>query len=213
MSPIDGVRPDSKFERLAREKRFQGRVVGVSTDRMILPNDVEVVHEVVHLPDAVCVVPLIESGDGTEVVLVEQFRGALSGHIYEIPAGILEKGEAPAACAARELAEETGYRAAKVTPLTVLCPTPGTSSHRMHFFLAEELTPGTAQLEPAECLRVEQIDFDNLLTSLLRSEPTTSDDGVVVVDAKTHLALLHVAWLREGKTGGGEASHAGVGEP
>ena len=196
MSSIHGVRPDESFRLIERQSRFRGRVVGVSTDRIVLPGGHETCHEVIHLPGAACVVPLLEDDDDEEVrvVLVEQFRNSVQGYIHELPAGMLEAGEDPADCAARELEEETGYRAESITHLATLCPLPGVSNHRMHFFMAEGLTPGEQQLEDAECLVVKRVPLSSLLQSIL--PPASAAGRVVVVDAKTHLGILHVAVLR-----------------
>ena len=205
-SPYPGVRPDQKFQRLERDQKFRGRFVGVSVDRIVLPSGHKMDHEVVHLPSAVCVVPLlaVENG-GIEVVLVEQFRNSVGGYIHEIPAGILEEGEDPATCAARELIEETGYRAARLTHLVTLCPIPGVSDHRMHFFMAEGLSAGEQQLEPAECLTVRRVPLRSLLTSVLAGGQGSDHperapvSPIVVVDAKTHLGLLQAVLVRGAK--------------
>ncbi len=185
---LPGVRDDESFKIFEREFTFRGRIVSVSVDRIRLPGGHETRHEVLHLPSAVAVVPILEAEGGRkEVVLVEQFRNSVEGYIHEIPAGILEDGEDPAFCAARELEEETGYRADRVTHLVTLYPIPGTSAHKMYFYLAEGLSPGTQRLEDAECLTVKKFFLDDLLEALRsRREPA-------IVDAKTHIGLLHVA--------------------
>jgi ADP-ribose pyrophosphatase len=199
MSALGGIRPDERF--LIRERKivFRGKVVTVSVDRIRLPNGHETVHEVIHLPSAVSIVPLLEEGSRTHVVLVEQFRNSVEGYIHEIPAGIIEEGEDPALCAARELEEETGYRASALSPLGVVLPIPGTSAHRMHFFLAEGLVPGESRLEDAECITVRRVPLEDLVRGIL--VPAGSEGagayGVRVVDAKTQIGILHVA-LRRG---------------
>ncbi len=198
MSSIPGVRPDPGFRLIEREARFQGRVVGVSVDRFVLPGGHETAQEVIHLPSAVCVVPLLAAdGRELETVLVEQFRNSVQGFIHEFPAGILEEGEDPRDGAERELEEETGYRAERWTHLTTVFPLPGSSNHRMHYFMAEGLTPGTQRLEDAECLSVTRVAFRSLLESVLsRARTSPAPGGVAVVDAKTHLGTLHVALLK-----------------
>lgn len=198
MSSIPGVRPDPGFQLIEREARFRGRVVGVSVDRFVLPGGHETAQEVIHLPSAVCVIPLLaEAGRELEVVLVEQFRNSVQGFIHEFPAGILEEGEDPRDGAERELEEETGYRAERWTHLSTVFPLPGSSNHRMHYFMAEGLTPGTQQLEDAECLSVTRVVFRSLLESVLgRALTLPATGGVDVVDAKTHLGTLHVAMLK-----------------
>jgi len=199
MSGERGVRSDADFRLLEREVKFQGRFVGVSVDHVRLPGGHETLHEVLHLPSAVAVVPLLEEGGRTDVVLVEQFRTSLQGHIHEVPAGILEAGEDPAACAARELEEETGFTAARITPLTVIYPTPGTSDHRMHLYLAEGLRQGEQRLEDAECLTVVRFPLDDVLRWII--DPATAPPGkdgnpIAIVDAKTHLGILHAVMRR-----------------
>jgi ADP-ribose pyrophosphatase len=205
---VPGVRPDSRFELHERSFAFEGKLVRVSRDRIRLPHGHETVYETIHLPSAVSVVPVLgdegkkkegekkadddAGGRGAEVVLVEQFRSAVEGSIHEIPAGILEEGEDPAACARRELEEETGYRAASLTHLATLFMVPGTSAHRMHFYLAEGLEAGVQSLDAGECLRVRRFPVQDLLASILRQDGREPR----VVDTKTHLGILHVAWLR-----------------
>jgi ADP-ribose pyrophosphatase len=170
-------------------------------DHICLPGGHETRHEVLHLRSAVSVVPLLEEAPGeTEVVLVEQFRNAVEGYIHEIPAGILEEGEDPAACAARELEEETGYSASRILHLTTLLPTPGISAHKMYYYLAEGLRPGRQRLEAAECLTVQRFRLEDLLASILcpaEGSPVEDRPKVTVIDAKTHVGILHVA-LRRG---------------
>jgi ADP-ribose pyrophosphatase len=189
---VPGVRSDDSFKVLEMEQQFRGKMVGVSLDSFRFPDGKEIRHETIQLPAAVSVMPVLEETPGRkEVVLVEQYRTALQGYIHEIPAGILEEGEDPAFCAGRELEEETGYTASALTLLTTLFPIPGTSAHQMYFFMAEGLQPGEQRLEDAECLMVKKFPLEDLIKGL------ASGDEPVIVDAKTHLGLLHVA-LRSG---------------
>ena len=187
-----GIRGDARYRLLESELLGEGCLVRLVKERVRLPNGHEMEQDRIELPPAVAVVPLLEDPPGELfVVLVEQFRNAVRGYLHEIPAGILAAGEEPAACAVRELEEETGFRAGRVEHLASLLMVPGTSSHRLHFFLAEELTPGAQDLEPAECLRVRKVPFEPLVRRVVEEPPGSS----VVVDAKTHLALLHVKAL------------------
>lgn len=202
MTAEHGVRRDADFRLIEREVKFQGRIVGISVDHVRLPGGHETRHEVLHLPAAVAVVPLLEEGGRTDVVLVEQFRTSLQGYIHEVPAGILEAGEDPAACAARELEEETGFTAERITPLTVIFPTPGTSAHEMHLYLAEGLRPGEQRLEDAECLTVVKFPLDDVLRWIIdpaSAPPGKSGRRIAIVDAKTHVGILHTV-LRRGMT-------------
>jgi ADP-ribose pyrophosphatase len=198
-APVRGVRPDPAFRLIESDLKFQGRIVGVSVDHIRLPGGHETRYEVLHLPSAVAVVPLLEEAGRTEVVLVEQLRTSLGGYIHEVPAGILEPDEDPAACAARELEEETGFRASRITPLTEIFPIPGTSAHQMHFYLAEGLRPGEQRLEDAECLTVVRFPLEDVVRWIL--DPASAPPGkdgrpIALVDAKSHVGILHVALRR-----------------
>lgn len=189
---LPGVRPDPGFRRDECRFVYEGRMVRVSRDRIHLPHGHETVYETIHLPSAVSVVPVLEVREkGPEVILVEQFRSAVGGHIHEIPAGIVEDGEEPGECARRELEEETGYSASSWTHLASLFMIPGTSAHRMHFFLAEGLSPGRQALDQGECLRVCRYPAADLLRCIVYG-----DREPLLVDTKTHVGLLHAAWLR-----------------
>lgn len=101
----------------------------------------------------------------------------------EIPAGTLEPEEPPLEAAIRELAEETGYTAAKWTHLTDLIPSPGVLSERIHLFLAEELTVGEQNLEPCEQIEPKTVSWQEALE--------WSRTGIIL-DAKTIIALFLV---------------------
>lgn len=125
------------MEKTIRSKiLFQGRVVTLRHDEVELPNGRTSSREILLHPGAVAMVPLLPSG---EIVLIRQFRKALEKDILEIPAGTLEPGEKIEACAQRELEEEIGYRAGKLTPLLSFYPAPGYCNEIIHIFLAEEL--------------------------------------------------------------------------
>ena len=82
-----------------------------------------------------------------KIVFMRQFRPALRKYIYELPAGTLDPNESVAICAKRELIEETGLRAKKITKVGQIYPVPGYSMEIIHIFKAEGLTQGQAQPE------------------------------------------------------------------
>ncbi len=129
------------------EMIYSGRIVHLRVDTVRLPNGRESQREIVVHRGAVCIVPVQD--DGT-ILLVRQFRLAAGKVLLEIPAGTLEEGEEPAACAARELEEETGYRATTLLPLFQSFLAPGYSTERIHAYLATGLTPGHAHTDADE---------------------------------------------------------------
>lgn len=160
-----------------RERRFSGRLFSV-----------EVLHwpdrtrEVVRHPGAVGIVALTEEH---EVVLVRQVREAVGESVLEIPAGILEPhGESPGEAAARELAEETGYRASEVESLGSILTSPGFADERIHLFVAR----AERTADPEEGIEVVLMIFAEAVAATL--------DGRIT-DAKTVSALLRAA-LRRG---------------
>ena len=136
---------------VSTKRALSGRMINVDIDRVRLATGAEVDLEIIRHPGAAAVVPILRSPDGeTQVLLIRQFRHAAGETIWEIPAGVLEKGEKPIDCAIRELREETGARAEKVEHLTTIFTTPGFTDEKIHLFLATEIELGTANPEDDE---------------------------------------------------------------
>ena len=136
---------------------------------------------VVH-PGAVVILPLLDAdSDAPRVVMIHNYRHAIQRELLELPAGTLEPGEPPPACAARELIEETGYRAARIEPFTQFYASPGILTELMHIFVATDLTPAEAQPDPGERIRVEVLGLEDAYARL--------HDGAIV-DSKTIATLL-----------------------
>jgi ADP-ribose pyrophosphatase len=141
--------------------------------------------EIVVHPGSVVVVPILEPGEGAagrRVCLIENQRLSVGRPLLELPAGTLDvQGEAPADAAARELAEETGWRAARVEPLGGLWMSPGILRERMHLFVATGLSPGEQALEAGERIVPRVIDWQEAIAMCL--------DGRID-DAKSVAAIL-----------------------
>jgi ADP-ribose pyrophosphatase len=127
--------------RIGGREIFHGRIITVKEDRVELPDGRASTREVVLHPGAVAILPLDETGN---IVMVRQFRYTVGEVLLEAPAGKLEPGEDPLTCAARELAEETGLAAQRLTCLTRFYTSPGFSNELIHLFLAEGLTQAKA---------------------------------------------------------------------
>jgi ADP-ribose pyrophosphatase len=130
---------------------YKGKVVTLNIDTVTLPNGITVDLETIRHPGAAAVVPM---KDDDTVVLIRQFRHAAGGFIYEIPAGKLNPGEDPVACASRELEEEIGYRAEKLDLLASIFTAPGFADEVIHIYTATGLTQGRQQLDQDEVLEV-----------------------------------------------------------
>ncbi|HSP99961.1 MAG TPA: NUDIX hydrolase [Candidatus Dormibacteraeota bacterium] len=156
---------------------FRGRIITLRQDEVTLPGGGRVTLEIVHHPGAAAIVAI--DGDGT-VALIRQFRHAAGGFIWEVPAGTLGHGESPAACARRELQEETGLVAAQWTALGSVLTTPGFCDERIHLFLARDLRETTAALEDDEVLSVSRVPLARALAMAASGE---------IDDAKSIAAL------------------------
>jgi ADP-ribose pyrophosphatase len=115
---------------------YRGRIVDLRLEEVRLPNGTDVELEIMHHPGASAVAAVDET---ERVTLIRQYRHAAGGWLWELPAGVLDPGEEPAACAARELREETGLTAEDIRPLGAIFTTPGFCDERIHLFLAQRL--------------------------------------------------------------------------
>jgi len=174
-----GGRPEG--ERLASREIFRGNTVKLDVDRVRLPNGKEMDFEMIRHVGAAAVVPV--AADGT-VLLIRQYRYATGGFLLEIPAGKLDPGEAPETCAARELAEETGFRATTLEPLGWIWTTPGFTDEKIWLFLATGLEPARQDLEDDEILSLERLPFADAVKKATLGE---------IHDGKTVCALLRAA--------------------
>lgn len=130
--------------RVASRRVYEGRRVSVRLDEISLPSGRAAVYEVVEHPGAAAVVALTAE---RHVLLVRQFRQAVGEELLELPAGTLEPGESPLACAQRELAEEAGRAAGRWEPVISFYPSPGVLTEELHVFLAEDLRTSEAERE------------------------------------------------------------------
>lgn len=130
---------------------YQGNVFGVRQDRVIEPGGMEVTRDIVTHSGSVVLLPVLDDG---RILMVRQYRHTVGDFLLELVAGRMEAGESAVVAAHRELAEETGYRAKKLTKMMDVFPTPGFVREPMIAFAATGLTPGKTnpdedeQIEP-----------------------------------------------------------------
>ena len=121
---------------------------------------------VIRSPDWVNVVPVTPEG---QVVLIRQWRAGTDRVVIEVPGGMVDPGEDPGQAAARELAEETGYRAGDLRSLGAIRPNPALQDNRLHVFLARDCVPnGPPHLEDREDIETFEATFEEV-DSLVRS--------------------------------------------
>jgi ADP-ribose pyrophosphatase len=136
---------------LSSEMVYQGKVFGVRRDEVVEPDGLRTTREVITHPGSVVVLPVLPDG---RIVMVRQYRHAARQYLWELVAGRKEPEETPKQGAARELQEETGYRAKRFRVFLDVFPTPGFLEERMYLLLAEGLTAGEAQPEEDEKIEV-----------------------------------------------------------
>lgn len=166
---------------------FHGHRIDVLTFDADHPNGGTMKREMVAHPGAVLILPLL---DPQTVILIRNRREVIGKVLWEVPAGTLEPNEDKQACAARELIEETGYSAKKITPLLDFYTTPGFCNEIIYGFLAEDLTHIGQKLDETEEIEVHPVSFKQALEMIKNHE---------IVDAKTIAALLYKAQLDQSK--------------
>ena len=169
---------DLTEQTLSSDVVYDGALLCVHSDRVRLPDGTESVREWIDHPGASAVVPLFANGD---TMLVRQYRYPSRRVFLEVPAGKLDAGETPEETAVRELAEEVGLAAGRLTPLGAMNPTIGYSDETIHLFLAEDITVGEAHIDEGEALEPVRMPFAEAVARARRGG---------FADGKTALALL-----------------------
>lgn len=167
-------------ETIATEDVFRGRIFSVAVDT-VREGEVTYRREVVRHPGGAAVVAVF---DDMTVALVRQYRHPTGRFLLELPAGKLEAGEPPEGCAARELTEEVGVRAARVEPLSEFFTTPGFCGEKLWVFLATGLTEAERSLEDDEIVEAVRVPVARALEMIASGE---------IEDAKTVIGLLLAA--------------------
>jgi ADP-ribose pyrophosphatase len=155
---------------------YRGRILNLRVDQVELDDGKSTVREVVEHRGAAAIVPVLQD----KVVLVRQFRYAAGSELLEIPAGTLEQGEDPEACAMRELEEETGYKCDKLRKMLECFMAPGYSTEKIHFYLARNLEPSKMRTEDDERITTEVIPITAAIEKIRKGE---------ICDAKTVCGL------------------------
>lgn len=171
-------------KQLSSQKIYYGRILSLRVDRVLLENGQETVREVIDHQGAAGVVAFDQEG---KLLMVRQYRYPIGQELLELPAGKIDPGETPLQCAARELQEETGYRAVKLTELGRVYPAAAYDVEMVHLFYAEGLTPARQKLDEDEFLSVEHVDFDEAVRMVLDDE---------ILDSKTQIGILKIKNMR-----------------
>jgi len=165
---------------LKKKKIYEGKILGLTVYDLTIRGR-KVRREIIEHRGAAAMLAIDKDN---KVILVKQNRFP-RGDILEIPAGTLEKGEKPKKCAFRELQEETGYNARKMTPLITYYPSVGYNTEAIHCFVASGLSqPGDLELDADEIISVVKIPLKKLIKMILSGK---------IIDSKTICAVLTYA--------------------
>ena len=167
-------------ETLSSRRGFAGKWVHVRVDEVRLPTGRLTAREIVEHPGSVAIVGVTSDGN---VLLLRQSHHAIGRTLLGIPAGTLEPGETLEACARRELTEETGYRASRLTQLAAYYTSPGYTDERLTIFHAADCEPAGGEIDPDELIRLTPIPLADV-SRLLAPGPDQLED------AKTLIGLL-----------------------
>jgi ADP-ribose pyrophosphatase len=168
--------------RIDGELAYDGHFLKVTRDRVKLPDGAETEREIIRHPGAVVILPLLPDG---RVLLERQFRYPNDRVFIEFPAGKIDPGEDPLACAKRELQEETGYTAAEWNFVCTIHNAIAYSDEHLDIFLARDLTHGEARLDEGEFLELFTATIPELLDMVKRGE---------ITDVKT---IIGTFWLEK----------------
>ena len=152
---------------LSSDDVFQGRVFHVTRDRVLEPNGITAIREVIRHSGTVVVLAVDESGTEPRVLLERQYRYAAQDYMLELPAGRIDPGEDSLAAGKRELLEETGYTARKWSKALFFYPSPGFLEETMTVYLARELRPGPAHPEDDERIEHKLVPLSSVVRWIL----------------------------------------------
>jgi 8-oxo-dGTP pyrophosphatase MutT (NUDIX family) len=171
---------------IASNLRFKGRVIDVSSETLRYSNGREYEIDFVRHPGAAAVVAVDAAA---RVCVVRQYRHGVADFLWEVPAGKLDRGEAPEACAVRELAEETGVTARRWTALGIYVPAPSLFSEVIHLYLARDLEVGKSSPDADEELEIRWLPLEQAIGHVLQGEWNDGKTAMALQRAAHHMQL------------------------
>jgi len=161
------------------ETVYQGQIINLKVKEVELPDGEKSVRELAEHQPGAAVIAYYQD----KLILVKQFRTGANKVLYELPAGLVEDGEDPSKCAARELEEETGYRAKSLEKICQFYTSPGFTDEILHLYLATDLIESEQNMDEHEFVEVEEMTLSEVKEKLEAAE---------FKDAKTIIGLQHL---------------------
>ena len=175
---LRGLWPQCWGMAIERREVLKLGVVDLGVEKADLPNGVKVELAVIRHPGASAIVALDQD---RHVTLIRQWRHAIGGWLWEIPAGCRRADESAQACAERELSEEAGLSARRWEYLGVIVTIPSFCDERIELYLARDLAAAAGELDHDEVISVKAVPLEEALAMITRAE---------IIDAKSIVALL-----------------------
>lgn len=171
------------WERRSTRQVYQNKWISLREDIVELPDGRTTIYGVVTCSECVGVLPFL---DPNTVLMIKQYRYVAKRVTWEMPTGGMHRGESREDAAQRELAEEIGYRAGKLTWLSTLQTSKSVVDETAYLFLGEGLVKMELPPDETEFIEVRPFPFTEVLQMVLRSE---------ITDSMTIIAVLHAARL------------------
>ncbi len=169
------------FKREKMELAYKAHIFDVYNDYLTLPDGNKVVYDYIeHVPGA-CILPVDDDGN---IMLVSQYRNAVDDLTLEVPAGCMNKSEAPEECAKRELEEETGYIADDIIYVMKTYLLISTSNEYTYVYIGKNLRPGKKNMDPEEFINVKKFTLNEALDMIKNGK---------IIDSKTIIAIYAYA--------------------
>src|SRR5699024_7851566 len=164
---------------LQTKEIFNGNIISLQVDNVLLPDGNESTREIVKHPGAVAIIPITEDN---KIIFVEQFRKPLERSLIEIPAGKIEPNEKPEITVVREVEEETGYTTEQLEHITSFYTSPGFADEIIHLYFTDKLT------KLVEAVPGDDDEFVEICELTLQ-EALELIDNQKIDDAKTMYAI------------------------
>jgi len=172
------------WKTLSSREIYRNKWLSLREDQVALPDGRTSIYGVVTCGDCVGVLPFV---DPNTVLLIKQYRYVAKRVAWEMPTGGVHPGESIEEAAQRELGEEIGYRAGKLTWVSTYHTSKSVMDETAHLFLGEDLVKLKLDPDETEFIEVRPFPFDEALRMVLQGE---------IVDSMTIIAVLHAARLR-----------------
>ena len=167
-----------KESTISSKQVYEGSFLDVRKDIVNLPDGNTSTREWINHPGAACIIPVLSDG---RLALIKQYRYPVKSIMIELPAGKLDAGEDPEECAVRELEEEIGYSAGKLTFVSKIHPAIGFANEEMWIFLAENLIKSQKNTDNDE--------FVELIPTSIKDSVKMVWNGTIT-DVKTIIGIL-----------------------